>query len=81
MARRPIKEPHIVQWVPTNRGWRIRVDIHGSFSDWPIQYPNGSIAYDFPERIPQYVKAEVARLYRQGPPADQAAGLEFGTLR
>jgi len=34
----------------------------GGFTDYPIRWPNGTIAYDWPERIPARVKAAVARL-------------------
>jgi hypothetical protein len=34
------------------------------FSDYAIRYEDGRIAYDFPERIPEYVKNMVAKEYR-----------------
>jgi len=50
------------------QGWRIQVDCASGWTDWPIQYEDGSIAYDFPERIPASVKRQVERLYRIGAP-------------
>ena len=34
------------------------------YVDYPIMYDDGSIAYDYPERIPGYVKCAVRRLMR-----------------
>lgn len=36
----------------------------GPLCDWPIQYADGSIAYDYPERISKTRKTLVARAYR-----------------
>jgi hypothetical protein len=36
---------------------------NGLFSDRSIQYTDGRVAWDYPERIPQSVKARVRRLY------------------
>lgn len=33
------------------------------FCDWPIQYENGQVAYDCPERLPKYVKRSIVSLY------------------
>lgn len=30
---------------------------------WGIRYPDGWIAYDMPEQIPQYVRNAIARMY------------------
>jgi hypothetical protein len=59
--------------------WTIRqsgqsIQVYSSYSarstrrdhaDWPIRYWDGRIAYDFPERVPLYVKKIVSRLYRR----------------
>lgn len=29
--------------------------------DWPVRWPDGRIAYDWPELVPQWLKREVAR--------------------
>ena len=43
---------------------RIYVDaLHRCLSDFPIQYGDGRIAYDFPERIPAYVKKAVTKAF------------------
>lgn len=44
------------------------------FCDWPIQYTDKRIAYDYPERLPKYVKRVVRSLY--GHRKDQWARLE-----
>lgn len=31
--------------------------------DFPVMYSDGCIAYDFPERVPEYLKREVARAF------------------
>ena len=36
----------------------------GWYCDYPIMYDNGNIAYDYPERIPQYVKDAVKKVMR-----------------
>lgn len=36
--------------------------LKSGFCDYPIQYTTGQIAYDYPERIPQYVKRTVKSL-------------------
>ena len=43
-----------------------RGDWHSGFADGPkhtdswVMWPSGTIAWDFPERVPQYVKEAVA---------------------
>ncbi len=34
-----------------------------AFVDWPIKYPDGRIAYDFPERVPEYIKKKVGAYF------------------
>jgi hypothetical protein len=49
----------------TNRRLVVYVDhTYGCLCDWPIQYDDGRIAYDYPERISRTRKALVARAYR-----------------
>ena len=33
--------------------------------DWPIMYADGSIAYDAPEKVPQYIRPVVAALFAE----------------
>ena len=44
------------------QGYRVMVS-NGWWSDWPIKYTSGKIAYDFPERIPQYAKKLVEKAF------------------
>lgn len=34
------------------------------FTDWPIGYADGSVSYDYPESIPESVKAEVSEWFK-----------------
>ena len=43
-------------------GMRVMVT-NGWWSDWPIKYDNGKIAYDWPERIPKYAKKLVEKAF------------------
>ncbi len=36
-------------------------------TDYPIQYEDKSIAYEFPERVPAYIKEKVAKIYQGNP--------------
>lgn len=38
----------------------------GGFCDCAIQYHDGAVAYDFPERIPAYVKKAVRDAFAAG---------------
>lgn len=44
----------------TDQGWktlkRVMVENCNGFTDYPIRYSDGTVAYDFPERFPTYVK-------------------------
>lgn len=51
------------KWTVSLYKGRVKVS-DGWFCDWPIQYDNGRIAYDFPGRIPMYVRRRVERFYR-----------------
>lgn len=53
---------HVIQ----NREGRLSVMAENAdgFTDWPIRYPNGQIAWDHPERMPEYVKVLVRRAFR-----------------
>ena len=46
------------------QGWRVCVEDRDGFTDWPIQYDNGSIAYDHPFRHSKQDKKDVARTYK-----------------
>lgn len=51
-----------------NGKWRVSLDWVGSgsrlkvesllngFCDWPIRYEDGHVVWDFPQRVPKYVK-------------------------
>lgn len=43
-------------------GARVQVS-NGWWADWPIKYADGRIAYDFPERIPDYAKKMVGKAF------------------
>lgn len=64
--------------------------------DYPIRYDDGRIAYDFPERVPAYLKKQVARMLskprgrnpkyqviavRKGGTVGQTIDMQFGTLK
>lgn len=40
------------QFFRVSNGWQV---------DYPIQYDNWTIVYDFPELIPKYIQKEVAK--------------------
>ena len=43
---------------------RLQVVYAGGWAgDWPIQYPDGRIAYDWPERVPLAAKRLVERAF------------------
>jgi|AACY02.11.fsa_nt_gi hypothetical protein len=44
------------------------VDKETGLCDWPIQYQNGSVGFDFPHRIPQHVQQAVKICYGPGSP-------------
>lgn len=60
-------------WVSPNKKWVINLIIHprtnryrlevtdGFYSDLPIFYDHGGFAFDYPERIPNYVKEQVRK--------------------
>lgn len=43
----------------------VRIDMPNGTSQHTTRYHDGRIGYDFPERIPHYVKAKVARFYEE----------------
>lgn len=45
-------------WHIVVEGGRLKVT-DGWICDWPIRYPDGRIAYDRPEIIPEYAKRAV----------------------
>jgi len=50
--------------VPTGKGGRtVMVVCASGWVDWPIMHPDGTIVYDFPERVPQFIRPVVARLF------------------
>ena len=65
----------MIVWRSRNQKWYIRKDVSAAGNpclvvddnwrtDHPVKYPDGRVAYETPERIPAYVKAQVARLYK-----------------
>lgn len=61
-------------WTSPNGRWVIHRAVRGVlyvtdqrdlFTDWPIRYRDGRIAYDWPERVPAYVKRQVARIMKE----------------
>lgn len=50
--------------VETARGKRVQVETP-NWTDWPILYPDGTVAYDAPEKIPAFIKPKVVRLLKQ----------------
>lgn len=50
----------LITW-DSSRHTQIRVEaLNKAFIDYAIRYPhNGKIAYDWPERVPAYIKAKV----------------------
>ena len=49
--------------IATQIRYRVMAVNKNDFSDWPIQYDDGTIAYDFPERYPKYVKECVRKCF------------------
>ena len=74
--------PEFNQLIFKNKSWKlswtggykskspteIRVEaLNKAFVDYAIMYPhNGKIAYDFPERIPDYIKDKVKATFYKG---------------
>ena len=53
----------VVRLRQTKNGLRVVIENNDtSWVDWPILYSNGCMAYDAPERIPQYAKREAMYL-------------------
>jgi hypothetical protein len=47
--------------TPSSRSVWVQ-DERAAFADHPIRTPQGTIAYNWPERVPEYVKKEVAKI-------------------
>jgi hypothetical protein len=43
-------------------GGRVKVVSGRGHVDWPILYVDGSVGYDFPERVPKYLKVRAYKL-------------------
>ncbi len=53
----------MVYFAQTKNGLRVAIEnTMTGWVDWPILYADGKMAYDAPERIPQYAKWEARRL-------------------
>jgi hypothetical protein len=50
--------------VETQTGFAVQVVCSSGWVDWPIMYSDGRVAYDAPERIPQFIRPRVRRLLR-----------------
>jgi hypothetical protein len=68
------KTPWTITWWRNSEQdwWRMRLDcckVRGgvAYSDSPIQYRSGVIAYDWPRRAPEYIKRIVERGFRNRP--------------
>lgn len=48
--------------IGTDQSLIIVVNNDTSWNDNPIRYNDGRVAYDFPERIPSYIKEKVKRI-------------------
>lgn len=59
-------------WTSYNKKWEINLTADGTMITdgwicyWPIETYDHKVAYDFPERIPLYVREACERLYRKG---------------
>lgn len=51
--------------VKYRSGHHVMVECSNGLSDWPIMYSDGTIAYDHPEAVPQFIRPRVARLLRE----------------
>ena len=51
--------------VDTPRGPRVRVVCAGGWVDWPFMCADGTVAYEHPGRVPEFIKPTVARLLRE----------------
>ena len=51
--------------INTNQPSLMLENLMTGFTDWPIRYDDGRIAYDFPERIPAYVKRITKAIFSQ----------------
>ena len=62
-SRRPYKgEARIVYDTVTGRYSVMTVDAKGE-TQFPVRYQDGRIAYDFPERVPEYLKRLCRRAF------------------
>lgn len=53
-------------WPSGNPIYRVAVEsVNGCFCDYPIQYADGTIAYNWPQRIPATVKNRVCGFFRK----------------
>lgn len=46
------------------QGWRVCAENKDGFTDWPIQYSDGRIAYNHPYKFTKEEKAQVERTYK-----------------
>ncbi len=61
LTRDTVKRWIVVKAIRSNYR-RVYVEcLYEPFSDSPIRYDDGAIAYEWPERVPEYVKLAVAR--------------------
>jgi len=52
--------------VPTMKGERtVMVMCASGWVDWPVMHADGTIVYDFPERVPQFIRPTIAQLFRE----------------
>lgn len=60
---------HIMRSPDTTNGKRLRVMVEHAdgLSQWPMQYNDGSIAYDYPEKLTKSTRKIVERVYSELP--------------
>lgn len=49
----------------TDRTPSVVIETASGFCVWPILYDDGRIAYDYPEKVPAFIKPKVRRLLEQ----------------
>lgn len=73
--RKVLKNGWVLEWNPSRaRTVYVTDEKNGGWSDSAIRYDDGRIAYDFPERIPDSVKAAVRSFYGEVRKPGRASG-------
>jgi len=53
----------IETYMNANESFSIVVVKDKIYTDWPIMYTNGKVAFDRPEQLPNYIKEKVRKFY------------------